>query len=356
MRKIPAIALVILSFYAGELFAQSECTQKLRTARATYEQGRLHELPNLLEGCLASGFSESEKVEAYKLLIQTYIYLEEPDSADLHMINLLNEDHFFQVNEAIDPVEFKSLYKKFRSDPVYRFGARVGMNFSHINVLKNYFIWANSQGKGDYKTNAGIQFGLLLEKDLPYLQNKLTFNPELFYSSYSFVYSNPDPLSTDQNKVGKLEHTLSQSRAQANFLFQYRIEKELSLADQFTPYVAFGPSVAYTLTSGFDGVTSVGTEITGSELDTRVNYKPMIISLLASAGLKLKLGEIYLTADVRYQYGLMNVVNAGNRLTWNAETDELKRFGYIDNDFTLSQTMFNIGIIIPHFHPIKLIR
>ncbi len=355
MKKAIGCAVVALALLSINGYGQ-DCTQQLRNARSLYDQGRLHELPGILAHCLNSGFSQSEKVEAYKLLIQTYIYLEEPDSADLQMINLLNTDHFFQVNEALDPVEFKNLYQKFRHDPVFRYGLRVGPNFDHVSVLKNHYIFGNSMGKGRYQTHAGIQFGLLFEKDLKYLKNKLTFNPELFYSSYSFTYLNNDPLAVDQTQEGKLEHDLSQTKVQANLLLQYKIEDEITLADKFTPYVAIGPAVSYLLTSSFDGLTNVGSEITGSTIDTHVNYKPIIVSVLATAGIKFRVGEVYITGDVRFQYGLMNVVNEKKRFRWDGNTKEQLHFGYVDNDYTISQSMFNIGIIVPRFNPIKNIR
>src|SRR5690349_4248403 len=90
----------------------ANCTQVLRLARAVYEQGRLHELETLLKDCLAgevgttNGFSTvQEKVDAYRLLCLSYIYLEEPTKADEAMQGILDTDHFFAVNPT-DPAEF----------------------------------------------------------------------------------------------------------------------------------------------------------------------------------------------------------------------------------------------------------
>src|SRR6187549_1035341 len=94
-RLIPLIFLVLISL---EGYSQLvSCSQTLRLARSTYEQGRLHEIPALLAKCLAGGFSQQEKVEAYKLLCLSYIYLEEPQKADEAMLNLLRTDHYFKI-------------------------------------------------------------------------------------------------------------------------------------------------------------------------------------------------------------------------------------------------------------------
>src|SRR5690348_11970776 len=114
MKKTLLLLTVLLA--AGVARAQlTSCAQTLRLARSTYEQGRLHEVPELLERCLENGFSRQEKVEAYKLLCLSYIYLEEPAKADEAMLDLLRTDHYFEINETTDPAEFVALYKTFRT-------------------------------------------------------------------------------------------------------------------------------------------------------------------------------------------------------------------------------------------------
>ena len=63
----------------------SNCTQVVRLARTIYEQGRLHELPTLMDGCLNLSvsadkrFTTPERKEALRYLTLAYIYLEEPE-------------------------------------------------------------------------------------------------------------------------------------------------------------------------------------------------------------------------------------------------------------------------------------
>ena len=82
MRKKLLLMAVVMSAGMHMARGQSTCAQTLRLAQSIYEQGRLHELPQLLEHCLSDGgFNEEEQVSAYKLLTLTYIYLEEPVQA-----------------------------------------------------------------------------------------------------------------------------------------------------------------------------------------------------------------------------------------------------------------------------------
>lgn len=350
MRKLLFGTALLIAFVKQGQAQELNCTQKLRTARATYEQGRLHELPVLLEGCLKNGFTETERVEAYRLLTLTYIYLEEPVKADEAMISLLNTDHFFEINEAVDPVEFKSLYKKFRTEAILSYGAKIGVNTNHISVLKNYYIWASSEGKGEYTPKVSAQFALFVEKNLT---DKLIINPEISYVGTTFLYTNNAISFSDTvaQSSDKAEFTNKQSRIQLNTLFQYRISES-----KFAPYIALGPGIGYLLSSSVAGDITVGNSITIPETDTRDNYKILTYSVIASAGIKYKVGSFYLTADLRYQRGFGNIVNQKNRSKDTSENRTLLYNGYIHNDFSISQSMVNIGLIVPFFRPKKLIK
>ena len=104
-RLLPAFLIGVLGWCHGAFAQQTSCAQNLRLARATYEQGRLHEVPTYVQSCIQNG-STQEKVEAYKLLCLSYIYLEEPEKADQAMLNILQTDNYFTVDPASDPAEF----------------------------------------------------------------------------------------------------------------------------------------------------------------------------------------------------------------------------------------------------------
>jgi hypothetical protein len=78
--------------------------------------------------------------------------------------------------------------------------------------------------------------------------------------------------------------------------------------------------------------------------------------VIASAGVKYKVGSFYLTADIRYMRGLHNVVKTSNRFKQTSVNQQLWDAGYIDNDFVISQSMINLGLIVPYFKPKKLIK
>jgi hypothetical protein len=361
MKKILAIVafgLCSLSALYAQTTEDLTGTQVLRSARAIYDQGRLHELPIVLETALKrtgkNQFSQSEKIEAYKLLILTYIYLEEPLKADEKMIELLRTDNFFELSES-DPVEFKSLYKKFRVHPLFRIGLRFGLNQTYASAMKNYYVMAESRGKGEYIPNLSFQGGLSFEKDF---KKNFVINPEIFYSSQSFNYKNSGVYIVDNdtlNRSATANHKLTFKKLQLNALVQYKIGNS-----KFHPYVSIGPSVGYLINSSFEGLLILDNkdQITGSAIDNTVKYKPFCFSAIIAGGIRYKVSSVYLSADIRYQYGLGNVVNDDNRyLTDSPQMNELfTYYGYVDNDFSLNQAMFTFGLIYPLFSPKKLIK
>lgn len=68
------------------------------------------------------------------------------------------------------------------------------------------------------------------------------------------------------------------------------------------------------------------------------------------AGLKFKFGEIYLAADIRYKYGLTNLINKSTRSEPEATFD----YGFGNNDIRQSSVIVNIGFTWPYFNPKKL--
>jgi hypothetical protein len=136
-RLLPLLFLFISYCSLAQTPGGPTPAQTLRLARATYEQGRLHEIPSQLSEEIISQMSKQEKVEAYKILCLSYIYLEEPEKADEAMLNILSTDHYYEINDRVDPAEFVALYYTFRRNPIYRIGAKLGGNFSRPNVSES---------------------------------------------------------------------------------------------------------------------------------------------------------------------------------------------------------------------------
>lgn len=367
MKKIGIVCVLGYCLFLNNFsWSQSSLTgvQILRTAQSIYDQGRLHELPTLLEQAFTDNKfgTQNEQVQAYRLLVLTYIYLEEPAKADENMLNLLDTDHFYKPNEASDPVEFQTLFRKFRSDPLFRIGLKMAVGQTFASAIENHYIAGSSAGYGVYSPNIGIGGILTFEKDLKGKFRDLIVNPEVVFIQQSFNYTNDNIFDQESPTTGeqgspyvpaKAEHKYVHTRILLNCLVQYKLG-----TSRYTPYVTLGPSAGYLMSSSYDGVITFtqGRQKTGN-VDNTENYKPINFSIIAGAGGKLKVGSIYLTADIRYQYGLGNIVDTKNRDA-NTEANNDLRFdySYTNNDFSVSQAMVTFGIIYPYFNPKKLIK
>ncbi len=347
MKRLLLFLLLATATVTG--MAQStSCAQTLRLARSTYEQGRLHELEAILSNCLLGGFTTEEKVEAYKLLTLTYIYMEEPQKADDAMRTVLETDHFFQINPEIDPAEFVALYNTFRTEPAYSLGIKFGPSFVIPSVVTDYYTAGDANGTGKYTPGIGIQAGVFFEKRI---FKKITIAPELFFATRQFSQSTSLFINDSTQQVGgTIESTYKQSWLDLNALFQYELTR--NKANTFVTYAGLGPSISYSLSQtnqlNTTGLSSSG--ISGADVDVKSSLKDFFYSITAIAGFKYRIGAIYVHAELRYQQGLTNIVNEDTR------TNQEVTFDYAaqHNDLTLNALTAAIGISYPFFKPMKL--
>ena len=354
MKYVVGITFLSLLSFSSQVFGQaSTCTQTLRLVQATYEQGRLHELEGQMAGCLRSGFDIQQKVQAYRYLTLAYIYLEEPEKADAAMLELLNADYFFKPNDAVDPAEFIALYRKFRVDPLFRVGIRLGPTATMPAMQEVFYAGSNALGNGKFAPKVGFSLGLAFEKDFPGFIKNFSIAPEIVFITRSYSYSNP--LLTENNQspgtavISQDPNLLKQSWLDLNLLVQYKLSES-----KFNPYISIGPGIGLLLKSSNNIATEVDGQgaITGSDIDTKSSYNSLAYSAIISVGSKIRLGGFYLTGDIRYQYGLNNVVNESSR----SNPEALFDYGYVPSNYRQNNFTINVGLVIPYFSPKKLIN
>ena len=291
MKYIVGFILLSLTTFSSQVFGQaSTCTQTLRLVQSTYEQGRLHELETLMGGCLKSGFDNQQKVQAYRYLTLAYIYLEEPEKADAAMLDLLNSDHFFKPNDAVDPAEFIALYRKFRVNPLFRVGLRLGPTATMPAIQETFYVGSNAQGNGKFAPKVGFSLGLAFEKDFPGFIKNFSIAPEIVYISRSYNYTNPTLTvsdSTGKPIISQTENLVKQSWLDLNLLVQYKLSES-----KFNPYISIGPGIGLLLKSTNGLATKVEGQgsITGPAEDTKSSFNPLTYSVVVAVGSKIRLG------------------------------------------------------------------
>jgi Outer membrane protein beta-barrel domain len=348
MKRI--LLLAFLSVTLHYTWAQN-CSQTLRLARSTYDQGRLHELPELMKKCLANtgtdGFTKQERVEAYKLLTMGYIYLEEPEKADSSMLLLLKTDPYFTLNENVDPAEFIGLYKTFRTRPVFRIGVKFGVNASQPNVSSfNPIV----DGTANYGSKIGIGGGFIGE--LP-INNKLTLSAEILFQQKSFVNTTTSKFNSNSGSTDYATSTGTESQSWLSLpiLAQYKVFDK----KRFEPFVEGGVSADLLLNSSTQAeqrrINNQSIDVKSVPLSTQ--REKINISVVVGAGVKTRIAKGYLVADVRYSYGLTKV-NSINTLYDNQFL--LLDYRLADGIFSMNSVYINVGYVQNFFNPKKLKR
>jgi hypothetical protein len=354
MRRLVPLLLLLISYTA---FAQTGATpaQTLRLARATYEQGRLHEIPTQLNDGVISAMTKQEKVEAYKILCLSYIYLEEPEKADEAMLNILISDPYFEINDAVDPAEFVALYKTFRTLPIFRIGAKLGVDATRPNVIESTTA-SDLTSNSEFSSLIGINFGLLA--DMP-INERLSLHAELLYSQKKFGATlvteriNPDSL-VDLNLQNTTEAIESQTWLSLPLAVQYKpFGKKSGFNEKFNPYVSLGVTIDYLLAAKITGeqIRDDQTSIQEKSFELEPSRNPINLSIMAAIGIKFRIGGGYVVSEVRYLYGLTNISSKESAFKNQDLPFELN---YADPVFKLSSLGISAGYIQNIFNPKKL--
>lgn len=337
------MAVVLSGSYIA--YGQSTCAQTLRLAQSIYEQGRLHELPQLLESCLKDGFNDTEKVNAYKLLTLTYIYLEEPAKADETMLALLRIDTEFKVNDAVDPAEFVAFYKTFRTYPIYRIGGKLGGVASEPSVVSADFV---NDGTNRYKYNFGFTGTVSAEIPIGDRLKKFTLNPELSFQLLSF-----NGLNAEADTIRVSEGTETQAWISFPLSLQYNVyEKGLT-----NFFVAGGFSADYLLSSSIRIVSNHEGESMEEEhsekhsIDMLSQRNSFNTGLILCAGFKRKIGKGFLIAEVQYKMGLLPLSTKADTYENSVQIFDYK---HVDGIYKLNTLSLSLGYLINRYNPKKL--
>ncbi len=351
MKRI--LPLLVIIFSVGIVKAQiSSCAQTLRLAQSTYEQGRLHELPSLLEACLkntgADGFTKDNRVRAYTLLTLAYIYLEEPEKADEAMLNLLRTDPYFKPNPDVDPAEFIGLYNTFRTRPVYRVGVKFGVNTTQPNVSSFNPI---SDGSAKYAYKIGIGGGFVAEVPI---NDKLTASAELLFLQKKFTNTSTSLLgdTTYSTSTG----TESQSWLSLPLMIQYQlVDKKKIDKKKILPFVEGGISTDLLLSSTTQGAQK---RVENQSIDVKsftltAQRQKINVSAMLGAGFKTRIAGGYLVVNARYSYGILK---NNTKATLYSNQNLLFDYKIVDGIFSLNSLYFNVGYVQNFFNPKKLKR
>ncbi len=343
-----ALGLSMGSLYGQRAESENACAKTLRSARSAYEQGRIEEVPDLVNKCLSSGFNDVERIEAYKLLILSHLYYDERAAAEDAMLRFLRIEPEYEINPVVDPPEFINLYNTFRTKPIFLIGGKAGGNLTFVNLQKNFSLDNTNNSTGTYTAQLGYQAGITA--DIPLGNKGFSIGIEANFIGHFYEYNKK------QLGFSQLLFQEEQLWGEVPLLARYSFGK-----GNTKYYVQLGGAVSYLISSEatVERVDSVDLEVgnrsvSGPSIDLSEQREVLNYSITGGVGVRIKnvLGRGYLLADLRYTYGIPNIVNEEARYD---NTELQYRYLYVDNDFSLSNAFISIGYMIPIYKP-KVIR
>lgn len=354
--KKPLGTLLLLFFSTLAVFAQveekSDCVIKLEQAQTKYNQGRIQDVEPLISQCIESGeFNKADQSQALKLLTLSYIFLKEIELAESTMLRLLETNHEFQINEAVDPSEFINLYNKYRTDPVISIGILGGVAIG-LPIIKqlNSATDINEAPRQKYTPQIGFRVGLNTEYKLT---DKWYANPGINYSHIAFVKTNETQKIISSGSLGGFTGELNFNIIELPLVMQYQF-----LEGKVRPYATAGIvpqfySSAYYPGDGTFNKVEGSPDVALSTLSLNKDLKRFNLGATLSGGIKIKVPAGFINARVRYSYGLFKVFKESSSLDPNDPNLTWDLFESLDG-FSIHDLSFSIGYTYHVFMPKKL--
>jgi hypothetical protein len=341
------VIFLLMAFCPCLLHAQQEgtCAEKLKTAQLLFEKGQVEQVPGYLSGCLRSGLSREESLSAYKLLIQSYLFMENQQKADSMMLAFLGKNPEYRLSPT-DHSGFVYLYNNFRIRKLIQFSIHLGSNLPFISVIRINSV-AGNPGKARYSTDALNLYGSLEAKYA--LSNRLELNIEAGYSKLSFN-NREDFLNPDNSAFGITNYSEVQTRIDLPLSLTYDIRSFGS----FTGYCRFGTGPSFILSSS-GNASHVPADFnnpysrTGADIDRSDSRRSFDLFVMAGAGLKFKIREGFLFGELRSGFGIFNQTTKNGK----SAVELNQRYYFADDDFRINSLNFNLGYTWIIYKPSK---
>ena len=348
LKRLSLVCLLSICYQLS--FGQrGDCNLSLEQARSNFQLGHLFTIPSILKPCLDNGFNKVQKIEAYLILTRTYLLIDDPISAEDSYLKLLGEDPEYEVDEENDPVDIVYLDKKFTTTPIFILFAKGGLNFSNASTIVNYGVDNTNLSNEEYTSKLGFNLGGGIELNI---NDNLSVGLELNYFNRRYEYKNYLFNGDTQTFLER------QSLIDMPLFLKYRRKY-----NKFHPYVYAGYSMAFLLNASSE-VELTDLIVTGENNNSEIGVTgpPESLSdlrnrlntfIVGGVGTKYRIGYNYLFFDVRYYYGLNNIVNEANQYS---SSSLLYKYGFVDDYKRMTSLSFSLGYIWPLYKPRKIDR
>lgn len=348
------IAALLLIFFIGRsALAQDECELILIQAQEEFNAGHLSSIPAMLKDCLDKNQRRDWRQRANLLLAETYLLLEDPIGAEASYLNVLRANPEYLTDQSRDPIDLVYLSGKFTATPIFSLHGYAGPNISPVRVIHDVRIGGEAYTKEKYYARLGWQVGV--GADFNY-NDYLSAAADLSFSNSSYRHKTSDLFGVNKDIVELIDHQ--------TWLAIPLSVKYCESQGKFRRYGYIGYSLNYLVAANADveiNNRDAKAGDTGEDLLsftkslTKVNLggnrAPFNSAFFLGGGIKYKYKLEYFYLDLRYSFGIKNIVDSDNR--FNTVNEGLP-YPYVDDDFRMDNLAISVGYIHPLYKPRKL--
>ena len=337
-RILLVISIAIIGISA--LRAQNTCGDQLKVAQRRFDDGLLDDIPQLLSNCMKDGFTDEEKTNAYKLLIQTYLFNENYEKADEVMMQFLKKFPSYSI-AANDPKEFINLYGTYRTKPIFKVEMKLGFSFGMPTPVQYYGTGDIVTNKPTYKAKLGFtaEFNYMnkLYKDFEYCIGFAYTSMKLSYSNHPYDYSTVTGTYTN-SYVGlpiavKYNYNLKGINlfAKAGFEPVYILTSSIALVRKDN---------INTRTEPFSGIEDL------MSLHRKIDIRPLV-----AIGASIKVGRGWLNLSAGFKFSAM--IQTNSKKIYSNSLLFYKYF-FAEDDLLLNQSTLSASFTLPIYKPKKI--
>ena len=342
IRSLLLGGLLIIGFLMP-VYSQSECVFSLQRAERLYQQGNLEEIPGLLNNCIEKGFTRDERLTAYKLLIQSYLYNDQLELADQTMLEFLGHYPEYELTPA-DQAEFEQLFHSYETKATWSVSISGGGVFSFPYTFEPFGPFPAETSSWDYSSGPGFRVGAGF---LKYLAPGFNLNFEVQYFRYEYDFALTQEYWSDFSET-RYKETSSNIAIPISATYDFN-------TGNLNPYIRAGIMASYMFKSALDPVRIYKNgefeDVSGSDISMIEYRNTFNLYAITGAGLKYKIpyaGQIVL--DIRFDIGLTRFVNDEERFT---SQESIFRYYNQDHDARLNFLSVSLGWIYPLYKSTK---
>jgi hypothetical protein len=339
--SITITALVAFHLCLLNSKAQQDCGSKIQEAQRYYDQGMIDEIPGMLAPCMAEGFNRTQKIEAYKLIIMSYLFDENQFEAERTMLEFLKKYPEYEIMPN-DPVEFVYLFESYRTASIFSFGLTGGVNVTDPRIIEPFSTFDLSEATLKNIIKPGFQIGLGIER---YLSKKFILNLETYIVLNQYAFK--DELT--DHRTNSISYVTFTEKL-------YKIEVPVTLCYEFTVKKTHFNIRAGVSASKLTGVSGEPArkfaddqqELTGGSMDMIDYRKQMLYSGIIGAGVRYKVPRGIISLNLRAQMGFNSIVDP-------EKTDETlkNRFYHLDDNYSLNNLSLSASYYFSFYNPRK---